>query len=413
MRLSCWPLGLLVTMALGAQACSADSDRAKEDLGPSGGVSATGGSPAAGAGNAEPGGGQAASAAGAPSGEGGRAGSACSPRLVLEADAIGAAVDEFTGSAAEIQQGVALACANLTADILGGPEDAGVAEPSPQLCLEAAELLQSVTATWVVEGGWCGTDTDALFECEATCSSGVCDQSSVEDRCSTKDIAAVCDSCHQGGVCLGSTESPAQCRGTCSGICKGTCAGDCVMKPGTTADDCQGFCSSECTGSCTGSCELSSDMDCGEPVPCLGGCRTVPDQALCQAAVHPPSCDISDSCRAACTSLAALRSVCSPPKVVVLDASSAQVVATLEAHLPAILRAAAGEGRLALDAVTTENLASFATTMADAIAADPVCLAESDPQSVDRLRSVAETTADLAAVVDSAQRVLDAVPPAP
>jgi hypothetical protein len=68
---------------------------------------------------------------------------------------------------------------------------------------------------------------------------------------------------------------------------------------------------------------------------------------------------------------------------------------------------------MALEAVTAENLAGFATTMADTIAAEPLCLAESDPQSVDRLRSAAEATEDLAAVVDAAHAVLDAVLPAP
>jgi hypothetical protein len=68
---------------------------------------------------------------------------------------------------------------------------------------------------------------------------------------------------------------------------------------------------------------------------------------------------------------------------------------------------------MALETVAAEDLAGLATTLADTIAAEPLCLAESDPQSVDRLRSAAEATEDLAAVVDAAREVLDAVLPAP
>lgn len=410
MRLAWWRLGLLfaVGSTLGIAACSGDDDAA-DDTDASGGRTPTGGSSEGGsnAGRGQ-GGGLAAAGAFADS-TGGNAGAACDAELVLEADVMGKVIDELTGFVVEVNQGVAVACANMAADILGtsGAGGAGGAplQNGADVCRETAEALQQLATTLVIEGGWCGAEADSLFECEGSCSGEAC-RESLEQRCPAESLAAECDTCEEGGACQGSAEAPAACVGACSGVCNGSCDGTCVMKPALPSEGCRGFCDGECRGTCTGICELSSSIECGPEVPCLGGCAALPERALCEAPVGPSSCDVSAGCQVACGSLASLRAACAPPKVVVLASSGAQIVETLEAHLPAIVHAAEGRGRLVLEAVSGGNLASFATSLADSIAADPNCLVDSEPQSVDRLRSVADTTAELNAVVETARAVL-------
>jgi hypothetical protein len=84
---------------------------------------------------------------------------------------------------------------------------------------------------------------------------------------------------------------------------------------------------------------------------------------------------------------------------------SAELAATVEAHLPALISAAQGRGRLALEAVRATELAALAESVAISVSESAQCLAESGQESVDKLRSVYAAEDSLEKTVEAAGKV--------
>jgi hypothetical protein len=100
-----------------------------------------------------------------------------------------------------------------------------------------------------------------------------------------------------------------------------------------------------------------------------------------------------------------LTPTCVAPKIAVLAAPSAEVAATVKAHLPALISATQGRGRLALEAATVAELASLAESVAVEVAETPGCLAEFGQEFVDKLRSMYTVEDSLEKTVEAARGV--------
>jgi hypothetical protein len=89
----------------------------------------------------------------------------------------------------------------------------------------------------------------------------------------------------------------------------------------------------------------------------------------------------------------------------VLASPSAEVAATVEAHLPALISATEGPGRLALEAAKVAELAGLAETVAVEVSETPGCLAEFGQESLDKLRSMYAVEDSLEKTVEAAGEV--------
>lgn len=380
-----------------------------------GGTSHSGSAPSSG-GAASSTGSQAGAEAGSESGAAGKnTGMKCAAALARNAQAVGVAVDALNTLLGQLNQSVAVSCANLATDLGTGLPDAGGIPPNAvdlaAQCDSAVEALSSDDAVFVVEGGACAVDFLAALDCEATCSGGSCVDDTLEQRCPNGRYASECATCTANSRCLGSSEIPARCTGTCAGICDGACRGECTAEQNTSVEDCYGSCDGVCDGTCTGSCLLASDTACGKEVPCQGECATDSGEGSCAAMPREPACDLSVECTAACGALAALRARCVPPTVVVIDATSDELAASVEAHLPALLSAEQGPGGIARAALADSGLADLATLTAQQIADDPACLGGFGQAFVDKLRTAAKSEERVAAAVEAASAVRAAITP--
>ncbi|MBN1606594.1 MAG: hypothetical protein JW940_08160 [Polyangiaceae bacterium] len=430
MRRTCRRFALVLALTGWAQGCGSAGEGATDSG--TGGLVATGGASSGGArthSGGQPGGSRSASAgsassAGSAASQPGSAGTEavagaagsgneCDAQLVRDAKAVGVAVDALTALLGQLNQSVAVACANMATDLGAVPAGAGGAPSTggdlAEECDAARKALSSEHASFVVEGGVCAVDFSAQVDCETACSNGACADDALDRRCPAGSYMAECARCEPDSSCLGSSEVPAQCTGTCSGLCDGSCDGDCDLKQGSNADVCHGLCNGDCDGTCTGSCLLASEKACGDAVLCQGSCAKEAGEGSCSVVPLRPDCEMSDDCVAACGALAALRVQCVAPAVVVLRATADQIAAPVEAHLPALLSAEQGPGGIAVDALAEFGLAELADETAQAIADDPACLVMFGQTFVDKLHSATKSEEGVAAAVKAASAVHAAV----
>jgi hypothetical protein len=119
------------------------------------------------------------------------------------------------------------------------------------------------------------------------------------------------------------------CEGKCSGRCEGTCNGKCDGKCSATnaSGDCTGVCEGTCRGTCDATCHAKCEGEWKAP--------------KCAAEVKPPSA--SADCQASCKAHVDLKAECTPASVKITSSVNggemAKLVATLEAHLPALIKA--------------------------------------------------------------------------
>jgi hypothetical protein len=122
------------------------------------------------------------------------------------------------------------------------------------------------------------------------------------------------------GRCEGS------CSGSCSGTCNGNCQGQCAGSTGVG-----GQCNGQCNGTCQGSCQ-------GE---CKGGCSVEFKEPKCAVAMKGPSADAR--CEGSCKADADIQAQCTPAQVriqsTVNTGEMPKLVATLQANLPALIKA--------------------------------------------------------------------------
>jgi hypothetical protein len=161
----------------------------------------------------------------------------------------------------------------------------------------------------------CRVQGDAYASCAGQCNVNV-DPGYVVAHCSPAELSGTCE-----GTCQGT------CDGTCNGACNGTCAGS----------NAAGQCNGKCNGTCNGRCDAT----------CHAKCEGTWKAPHCAANVKAPSADAK--CDASCKAHANLVAQCTEPKVNAQASVNAgempKLVATLQANLPALIKAEIAYGR--------------------------------------------------------------------
>jgi hypothetical protein len=182
-----------------------------------------------------------------------------------------------------------------------------------------AILRQGVSASIKAEvtPPQCQVQASAEAACDAQCNVSV-DPGYVEAHCQPGHLYGRCE-----GACSG------QCAGTCNGECQGQCAGQAQAAPGAASGG--GKCAGQCNGTCKGSC--SAD--------CHGNCSVSFKEPKCDVEVRAPSADAH--CAGSCKAHANLTAQCTEARVnvhaQVNTGDMGKLVATLQANLPALVRA--------------------------------------------------------------------------
>jgi hypothetical protein len=270
----------------------------------------------------------------------------------------------LTAIAAQAEASVLSACKAIDADLGvtdtwsamkgdGGSSDAETAEACKQAANKIKTVLQSnATAgcALVISRGYCFVDEQAQVSCESMCTgSTTCTPGDITTLCSPAELTGECDgTCKAGAACEGSAETVAQCTGACEADCTGMCDGSA----------CHGtHCGGTCEGTCTGQCTLaaSAQVNCGAKVDCRGGCSVAYKAPKCETTVTPPSCKVSKTCEASCTSNVEAKATCTPPGASLecngtVSTDLQAVVDTVKKNMPSIVLLVQTQGQLVLDA---------------------------------------------------------------
>jgi hypothetical protein len=177
----------------------------------------------------------------------------------------------------------------------------------------------------------CEVRADAAAACSGQCNVSV-DPGYVKAHCAPGHLYGRCE-----GACSG------QCTGTCNGQCQGECVGQAKASPGAASSG--GQCAGQCKGTCNGSC--SAD--------CHGNCTVDYKEPKCDVAVRGPSAD--GHCEASCKAHANLTAECTEARVNVRaqvnTGDMSKLAATLQTHLPALIRAEIAYGNRIVGDVQT------------------------------------------------------------
>jgi hypothetical protein len=290
----------------------------------------------------------------------------CDTKLVAKVEALSAAAEALVTASGELKGEIALACATIATDMgqAGVPAVNGANTSDDDLTtacdLASASITTAINAgatfELMITGGECTVNASAQLDCEASCQvDASCDPGSIDVRCTPGNLSGGCTgqcdgSCEvQGGSvdCVGSCS--AECTGTCGGNCTGTCNG--TQSGGTCSGTCVGKCDAECSGTCTGSCTYTApSATCSGS--CTGSCDVAFTAPKCEGELTPPSCTVDADCQAGCKGDAQFSAVCTPPSVELVFAgtANANLQATLEANLPAILNGFQLKGELVFNA---------------------------------------------------------------
>jgi hypothetical protein len=245
----------------------------------------------------------------------------------------------------------------------GGSSDAEVTEACTQAANKIKAVLQanaSAACELVISRGYCTVDEQAQVDCESKCTNmTTCMPGDITTICSPAELTGECDGmCNANAFCEGSAQAVAQCEGKCEADCNGMCDNS----------PCQAHhCGGNCMGTCTGQCQLAAQaqVNCGAGVNCRGGCSVQYKAPACETTVTPPSCNVSQTCSASCTSKVEAKAKCTPPGASLecngtVSADLQAVVDTVKKNLPNIILLVQTQGKLVLDAanqvVTTANV---------------------------------------------------------
>ncbi len=220
--------------------------------------------------------------------------------------------------AAKVQADVATACERM-ADDLGVPESERRAAGKDDSRVTSACNAVAARIDAIMKQGAsaslradytppeCKVDADVAAQCKGQCNAQV-DPGNVKATCAPGQLYG-------------------KCSGTCNGTCSGACNGQCQGQTGAG-----GQCNGTCVGSCSGDCKGSCSVDFQEP--------------KCDVQGRAPSADAR--CDGSCKAHADLTAQCTEPRVKIQANVNAgemgKVVATLEKHLPALIRAQVAYG---------------------------------------------------------------------
>jgi len=313
------------------------------------------------------------------------------------------ATGDFSVAARDLDDSMLDAC-NAIATDLGADTGADVATAceNASLAIEAALADASGTIAVDVIPPVCTLDVDAYVDCVADCDASF-DVEATPPRCEGGMLTGSCSGMCSGSCTVqGEVECSGTCRGSCSGSCSatvegsctGTCMGACEGTCSATAED--GSCMGECEGTCRGMCDGTIEGECAGTCEgmCEGSCRADVSGSCegqctgsCDVDFVAPRCeggelevDADVDCEASCEADASVMADCTEPEILVtLDGEGdiADVIATLEANLPAILEAAERAAVLASAGVELAGRLGDATEAAlDTSVQASVCLVE-------------------------------------
>jgi hypothetical protein len=271
---------------------------------------------------------------------------------------------DLAAIAAQAETSVLAACKQIDADLGvpdtwsamksdGGSSDAETAEA----CKQAADKIKitlesdaSAGCALVISRGYCVVDEQAQVQCESSCTGmTTCMAGDITTLCSPAELTGECDgSCKAGACCEGSETAVAQCQGACEADCTGMCDGN-----PCEARHCDGVCEGTCDGQCT--LAASAQVNCGASVNCRGGCSVAYKAPECETTVTPPSCKVSQTCEASCTSNVEATAKCTPPGASLectgtVSSDVQAVIDTVKKNLPPIILLVQTQGKLVLDA---------------------------------------------------------------
>ena len=203
--------------------------------------------------------------------------------------------------------------------------------------------------------GSCEAEAGASMTCEGKCEVG-CEGSCTAEGGVAVDCEGTCDGeCAAGGSAGG---TGIQADGSCNGTCKGTC----TAKAGVKMD-----CKGQCKGSCNTKCEASA----GASVKCDGKCSGKAEPLSCKGGEMKAQCQADANCSGNCKASASAKAECTPPKLDIQFAASAQGSASGEAalmveairlYLPEILLVFQARGKAFVD-LTGKVVASGSATL--------------------------------------------------
>ncbi|MBX3126415.1 MAG: hypothetical protein KF718_06845 [Polyangiaceae bacterium] len=217
------------------------------------------------------------------------------------------------------------ACSAIARDLGAPPAEIAPRDDEPgsrakAACGAASARIDAILRMGVsfriqVQPPQCQADFQAKARCDASCDVSI----------DPGQIVAQCEPAKLSGFCQG------RCEGRCDGRCQGQCQGQC------SAVDANGQCNGTCSGSCSGGCDAT----------CHARCEGQWQAPQCEGMVRPPSADAE--CNASCNASANLRAECTPAVVTVQTnanhEAAMRLVASLQAHLPWLLKAELGLGR--------------------------------------------------------------------
>lgn len=300
-------------------------------------------------------------------------------------------------TAAKLEASVAMACANIAADLDADirtlPAYDGSGKASDQACsLAASELsrLQSeLPVKLFVESrpSVCESSLQNFTECAAECDPSLTPKT-VEAVCASGKLKGHCDGeCRGECTVRGNVVCKGYCAGTCegactsnfSGRCEGTCKGTCDGK--SAYGPCEGACIGECmadaVGRCGGTCEGQCLGACSTPTtgtcdgPCSGECSGDMKDADCSGKIQ--SAKLSVECKAKCDAKATTDLDCKTPPITI--------------HLESDAEPARLDG---LRATLTANLATLLSVGSDVISASAEAAADSVRSTLTALRTAAK-----------------------
>jgi hypothetical protein len=244
---------------------------------------------------------------------------------------------DLAAVAARVEGEVGAACEAMGRD-LGVPPEQMAPRPNEgrvvAACNAVSAKMDAILKTGVsasVKADYtppqCQVSADVEASCKGQCNAHF-DPGYVKAHCQPGHLYGRCE-----GTCSG------QCNATCNGQCQGECQGQGAAKvqPGAAAGTSSGQCAGHCNGTCTGSC--SED--------CHGNCSIDFKEPKCDVAIGAPTADAH--CEGSCKAHADLTAQCTEPKVRVVASVNAgemaKLVATLDANLPALIKAEAIYGK--------------------------------------------------------------------
>jgi hypothetical protein len=272
-------------------------------------------------------------------------------------------------TAAKLEASVAMACANIAADLDADirtlPPYDGTGKASERACTLAAKELTRLQSELPVKlfvesrAPVCESSLGNFTQCATECDPALTPET-VEAVCSSGKLNGQCDGECRGectvrgnvacqGYCAGTCEGTCTSNfsGRCEGTCKGTCDGKSAYGPceGVCIGECMahatGRCGGTCEGQCLGACSTSKTGTCDGP--CRGECSGTMKDANCAGTIE--SAKLIGECKAKCDAKATTDLDCKTPPVTIHLESDAEPAksdalrSTLTANLATLLSA--------------------------------------------------------------------------